>query len=226
MKLRKVTIALLMVVALLASFLIIYSLHGIKKFQLVFSGDGLIVDDGGGPYEDGSQGVRVGFTRAGGVFLDLNSSSRLVYIRFEDASWKDERLGDVASPLPSGRYRIMLGIQVSEGSIADIEVGERLEPDIAIILYDGETGGLKGSLVRMLASDRVYIGAWMIVTPPPEPPKALYQDGYFSLVRTDEHTWILQGDAWFTLLQHAEGEPVKHYVRLSFKITIIVETFV
>ena len=229
MSLRKGVIILLVAVVFIAS-LAVYRLYSIKKVLLTFSGNGLIVGDGIGSYEDGVQGVHTGFTRSGGIFLDLNESSRFLYIKFEYAYWKDDTLRDIPPLLPSKNYRVILGIQVSEKSITDMSIGESLEPDVAVLLYDGETGELIGSIARMLTSNTVYLSSsWMVVQPPPQPPMVLYQDGHLRLTRTGSDTWVLEGAAWFSLRLSSKdmgSRPPTYYVKLSLEITVNLKSLV
>ena len=65
---RRSRLIFIAIVAVIIVALILYRLHGVQKFQVFFSEDGLIVSDNGEPYEDGVQGVHVGFTKTGVSF--------------------------------------------------------------------------------------------------------------------------------------------------------------
>ncbi|RLI28318.1 hypothetical protein DRO58_02435 [Candidatus Bathyarchaeota archaeon] len=60
--------------------------------------------------------------------MDLRGSSRLVYVEFQDASWRDERLKPIDPMLPSKNYHAYLSFLVP-GRIDQMDVGERLEPE-------------------------------------------------------------------------------------------------
>ncbi|RLI27438.1 hypothetical protein DRO58_04370 [Candidatus Bathyarchaeota archaeon] len=160
--------------------------------------------------------------RGGQFSLDLRESSRLIYVEFQDASWRDERLKPIDPMLPSKNYQAYLSFLVPR-RIDQMDVGERLEPEgILIILYDGETGEFAGYILRTIISGLSGFTAenfsfWINVTAP-EPPSLLYDEGYAELMRNSKDSWILDINAWFTIYQLAPGgETVKHYVKLNFK---------
>lgn len=216
-----------LIIILVVVVLILYRLHELKKAQVVFSDDGLIMSDGGGPYEDAAQGVRVGISRGGGIFLDLSDSSRFVYVKFEDMRWKDYMLRDVASPLQSKRYRIVLGALVPGKALTDMAVGEHAEPDVGIQFCDVDTGRIVSSAVRTLTGT-IYYDDSMTLIQPPKPPLILYEDGHIDLVRISEDTWIVQGEAWFNLvLLSLTGEVLHNYnIKLSLKIAIVMKSLI
>jgi len=82
----------------------------------------------------------------------------------------------------------------------------------------------------MLTSKTVYLGSsWMVVQPPPQPPMMLYQDGHLSLTRTGSDTWVLEGDAWFSLSlppKDMGSRPPTYYVKLSLEITVNLKSLV
>ena len=185
-------IILALVVALIA-----YRLHETKKPQVVFSEDGLIIGDGGGPYEDGVQGVVIEerFFR-----LDLSASSRSVYVKFEDMRWKDEGLRDTAPKLPSGNYRIALTLFQS---VYELDVGERVSPDVQLVFYeDGEQWF--ASIAASLDHPNLYL------TRIDEDTWILDVDSWFELSKYTP-----------------EGEvAAKYYVRLNFTATMNVKSLI
>jgi len=216
-------ILILVVIVSVVAALTVYRLYHIKRTQAVFSEDGLIVGDGLGPYEDGSKGAHLVFSI--GFYLDLNESSRSVYVKFGDALWKDKGLRDISPLLPSKNYRGFIWIEASGVTrVEHMEVGERLEPQfIAMLFYDGDTGGFAGFAVRTARTGTTSFDTsfTMDITSAPEPPPPLYGEGHVYLLRSSEDTWIIDADAWFTLFQKTPGGGItKHYVKLTFKITV------
>ncbi|MEM3793213.1 MAG: hypothetical protein QXH47_07885 [Candidatus Bathyarchaeia archaeon] len=199
-----------------------------KKAQVVFSDDGLISSDGG-PYEDGVQGVRIGFSREY-LFLDLMYSSRSVYIGFGDALWKDEHLRDIPPKLPSKQYGVVLAFGVPERPMDQMSVGEHLKPNFAIQLWDIHTGMPIGYIVKVSAPGYIYLGQLILNVTAPEPVPILQDEGYLDLVRINENTWLLNANIWVTLNQTTLEDRVisieKYYVRLSFRITISMKSLI
>ena len=81
-----------------------------KPFRVVvFSGFGHVLGDGFGAYEEGVQGVYI-HVSSDDFSIVLFNSSRSVYVRFQEAYWRDEQLNIVASRLPSKNYRVLLSV--------------------------------------------------------------------------------------------------------------------
>lgn len=210
---------------------ILYGLHNIKKASMTFSEGGMIVGDRSEPYEDGVEGVVADVKRE--ASLDLRGSLRSIYMKFEDADWKDGNLSTIASILRTDYYRVILNIWIYESPITQMNIGDHLEPVISLILFNAYTDsfiGVMTSRVLTPGNYSVVLGGVTLITykvEDPEPPASLYDDRYLDIVRVDENTWVVKVNAWFTLFQTTSlGETVKHYVKLSFKINISMKSLI
>lgn len=201
MGLKKGRLILLVIVAMV-SVLIVYRLHEIKRPQVVFSDDGIISNDGGGPYENGVQGVRIDVVARPVFLMEIKDSSRFVYVKFEDTYWRGENLEAIASKLPSKNYWITLVMELPGKSLLEMNIGEHLEPQFGIVFWNANTGEEVCFMVTYL-----YGGESRI-------PPSLYEDGHLEVVRVNENTWVVDVDAWFSAWTGS------YYVRLSFKITV------
>jgi len=157
--------------------------------------------------------------------MDLNRSSRLVYVNFANAHWKDVNLVDMPFRLPSKNYRMVLWLSArSKADIYKMDVGERLmPPDLFIILffYDTNTGALACIDTIYPFKGDFMVGSIHINITAPEPPLPLSDDSYFQLRRASEDTWVLDIDGWFASYHRSyRSDFLKYYVRLSLMLTI------
>lgn len=228
LELKKSRVISIIVIALIAT-LILYRLHTIEETQVVFSEDGLITGNGSSSYKDGVQGVGVKAER--GFSVDLTESSRFVFVKFQEAYWRDEHLNSIAPKLPSKNYRILLSMGFSKTEMDRMAVGEALEipsTTIAIVFIEADTSEFAGYALRttILGLSGFSAGGYTLrvnITTP-EPHHALYNEGHLTLTRTSGNTWTVDVEAWFALFQ--QRDHVKYYVRLSFRITISMKSLI
>jgi len=195
-----------------------------KKLQITFADDKTLEGDGAGPYTSGSDGVN--FQSVYSQLPDQNifafqsyeSPTRSIYIRFDEAEWKDRNLADIPPELPSMNYRVVIACGHRSILINTMEIGQVLEPYVWLTLYEADTGEM---LDNFLIRDLVPFDN---VTLPQEPPSRLYEQGHAVLTRQSEDVWVLDIDAWFTEVTHTTGvllpNSPKCYVRISFVMTI------
>lgn len=211
---KHILIPVLIVCFIAAIFALCYK----PPLQMVFSEDGMVVGDGRGPYTDRYEGVHIGMFRDRGFVLNTVESSRSVFVKFGEASWKNERLWDTYPVLPTGEYRVLLAVFLPESfqkTLSEIEVGESAPVNVFIRLHDPDTGDFLGALQRFPGDFRIGNRTFK----GPEPPKSLFDEGHLTIIRTGEHSWLVDVDAWFVIFQPSPtGELTKHYVRLSFKL--------
>lgn len=207
------------------STLIVYRLHCHPEPIVAFSENRLIKSDGRGLYKSGAQGIRVTSPKPEVFLIDLTESLRYVYVGFGDAVWKDEDLSDIIPTQQSGNYRALLTVENTRGSMGEMHVGERTEPDIEILFYSRETGQFEGLAIRSSKTAVIPLeSGYVINCTAPEPPPSLYNGGYIELIRVGGDTWIIDADAWFTFFRASPGgKIVKYYVHLSFKMAIVMK---
>ena len=178
---KKHLLALLVIVAMIVT-IILYRLHTIIITSVLIADDKLIASDGLGAYQPNVQGVDIGIGEFVGEILtmDLNRSSRLVYVNFANAHWKDVNLVDMPSRLPSKSYRMVLWLSArSKADIFKMDVGERLmPPDLFIIIYfyDPNTGALACIDTIYPFKGDFMVGSIHINITVPEPPLLLSDD--------------------------------------------------
>jgi len=223
---KKHLLALLVIVAMIVT-IILYRLHTIVITSVLIADDKLIASDELGAYQPNVQGVYIGIGEPQGEILnmDLNRSSRLVYVDFANAHWKDVNLLDISSRLSSKSFRMVLLLSARSGAdIFTMDVGERLmPPDLFIIIYfyDPNTGALACiDTIYPFKGDFMY-GSIHINITAPEPPLPLSVDGHTQLTRANEDTWALDIDGWFASFHLSyRGDFLKYYVRLSLLLII------
>lgn len=204
----------MLIIMLLASSLVPYRLHTIKRPLVTFSEDGDIAGDGGGPYVDGVACMRIyvydiSVYPSNGFSLNGYDSPRFVYVRLGDVPWKDENLRGIPPRLPSKNLSMELYITFRNGTIPKIGVGERLEPtEILMFFLDPNSGMYSIEMLR----DLTYY------PPPPE----LINEGHAYLVGKGGDTWVLDVDAWF----RNDENPPKYWVRLNFRMTINLKSLI
>ena len=208
-------------------------------YVVTFSDDRLIMSDGQGDYIDGMEGVHIFINKVQMFIIDLtglsieggSTSSREVYIKFEDAFWKNEEFKRIEPILPSDRYPVCISIEVpsepSPLSPNQMDIGVPYEPSVWITVFKLVPSEEVCSLVRTPVEK--VAGPLLNLTGPTPSPE-LYVNGHLYFTRTYEKTWVLQGDAWFLLLQVLpknedthEYEVLRYYVKLSLDITIYYE---
>jgi len=223
---RKKRLALYAIGALLIiifASIFIYPLFIPKKLQVTFSDDKILIGDGNGPYTSGSEGIdlisvhRLPDENAFS-FQSYASSTRSIFIKFENAKWNDRNLTDILPQLPSKNYRVILTCGHRTILLDTMDVGESLSPYIWLTLYEADTGNM---LSNFLIRDLVPFDN---MTLPQEPLSWLYEQGHAVLTRHSQDAWILDVDAWFTDFTSPTGvilpNTPKCYVRISFVMTI------
>ncbi|MEM2849538.1 MAG: hypothetical protein QXI36_04595 [Candidatus Bathyarchaeia archaeon] len=190
----------------------------------------ILTNDGGGYYTDGVDGVSLHFIdKFGAIVIDLNHSSRFVFIDFEKTQWKDVEFNDAQPLLKSNNYRVFMAIVAYEllssgeltfARLTDVSPGYYYDDFIVLInLYDLETGRIIGVITRGFVQLRTVSGVEQrnVRVPPPE----LYSIGLIDFKRESETTWVLQGNTWFELQIPLEEQRVEiYYVKLSLKMSI------
>jgi len=225
--LNKKHILVLLVIIVMIVTILLYRLHTIIITSVLIADDKLIASDGLGAYQPNIQGVYIGIGELVGEILtmDLNRSSRLVYVNFDNAHWKDVNLVDMPFRLSSKSYRMVLLLSArNKANIFKMDVGEKLmPPDLFIIIYfyDPNTGALACiDTIYPFKGDFMY-GSIHIKITAPEPPLPLSDDGHIQLTKTNEYTWVLDIDGWFASFHRSyRGDFLKYYVRLSLVLTI------
>lgn len=203
----------------------------------------LITGDGLGDYVHGIDGVYIGVETAWRyALIDLSGYStgeplfkRTVYIRFGDAIWKDLKLKPVDPMLLSDRYCISITVLIPENttliSPTQMSIGVPYEPSVSIGVLKAGTGEPICDIERTPIERQIGFGTRILNLTAPTPPPELYKDGYLYFTRTSNKTWVLEGDAWFLILQGLsknetpEYEVLEYYVKLNFKITIHYEEY-
>jgi len=219
LKKLEIKIKHVLIIMLLASSLVPYRLHMIKRPLVTFSEDGDILGDGGGPYVDGVTCMRIYVYEtvvypSNGFGFDGYLSPRSIRVRLGDVPWKDENLRDIP-PRSSKNLSMDLYITFRNGTIPKIGVGERLEPtEISMLFLDPDSGMHSIEILR----DLTYY------PPPPE----LINEGHAYLVGVATDTWVLDVDAWFRYAYWTSYDlnPFKYWVRLSFRMTIILQSII
>lgn len=219
LKKKELRIKYMLIIMLLASPLVPYRLHTIKRPLVTFSEDGDIVGDGGGPYVDGVAGMRIYVYDAAAYpsnCFGLNGydSPRFVYVRLGDVPWRDENLRDMPPRLPSKNWIVELDITIRNGTIPKIGVGERLEPDSIYLLFWDPYSTNWTDMLRDLTYYR--------------PPSELYKEGHAYLIGEGGDTWVLDVDAWFMNADWASNDvnTPKYWVRLNFRMTIDMKSLI
>jgi len=168
---RSELVFVLTVLAVLLILLIFFVIPraGGGAFVVAFSDRGDINGDGKGEYIDGLDNLRIG--DRGNLFMAQLSgeTSRYVYIRFEDMSWRDEDLKPVDPQLPSSQYQLVLMIYLHGATLRTMDVGLSYEPSIWIVAVDtGQNAsyGLLRSPVE-LSDVRFFTLNSTPATPPP-----------------------------------------------------------
>lgn len=202
--------------------------RGQSVYTVSISSGRILADDGGGRYIDGAEGVSITFRDSfGAIAIDLNQSTRSVYIGFEEAAWKDRYFNDIRPLLKSGNYHPILGIyaiqivsstETTPFRLTDTDPGSSYN-DFNVIIYLGEIDGY------IYVLHRGFYGRWFIAGVEKTglaPPTQLYNKGSLIFMRVDENTWLLEGEAWFELMKiSTEDNSVKeYYVKISLQITI------
>jgi hypothetical protein len=234
---KKVIVAILVVVAVVAS-LILYRLHTMVIVSATLADDKIVRSDGRGAYMNGTDFSQITILYQSILSMDLNSSTRHVYVSFTDAHWKDSDLNDIEWKLPSKDYRMLFYFTAytEQGpvDILNMRVGEKVYPygllssdDVmAIAFTDPDTGSL-ACLSVIRRSGITSLWGINITSTDSEPPLPLRNDSFIELTRTSADTWVLDVDAWFASYQRSVwGNFVKYYVKLSLDITLNIKTMI
>jgi len=212
LKKKELRIKYMLIIMLLASSLVPYRLHTIKRPLVTFSEDGDIAGVGG-PYVDGVACMRID-VYSNGFYFDGYLSPRSVLVRLGDVPWKDENLKDMPPRLPSENLSMELYITFRKGTIPEIRVGERLEPTEIEIRFINPDSGLDS--IEMVRDLTYY-----------PPPAELIKEGHAYLIGKGEDIWVLDVDAWFRNADWAyDVNPPKYWVRLSFRMTINLQSLI
>jgi len=101
----KLIISIVLVLISLGS-IFYYIMHNAISTSIIIAGDRIVTSDGLGPYKPDVDGVSIGYCFNADIYvMDLNQSSRLVYVNFAQVLWKGENLRDMPSSLQSKNYR-------------------------------------------------------------------------------------------------------------------------
>lgn len=183
-------------------------------FAVIFSEEGHVNGDGRGAYVSGLDNLQIEVYGNFFIMLFSNETSRYVYVRFGDMLWRGANLRPLESQLPSGSYYFAMAIYLHDTSFRTMDINLPYEPSIWFVTVNielNESYGVIRSPVEISG-----VGFLTLRSIPATPPPQLYNDGYISLTRVSENRWILEGDAWFLLL----NENSEYYIKLKIAIQV------
>lgn len=231
-------IALIIILVVAALSIEIYLiLHNTLLTSIVVADDMIVISDGRGPYKPEVDGVFLGKVSAGAgdlfisefFIMDMNHSSRSVYVNFTQALWKDANLKDVPSRLPSKNYEMALWILAVDEPFKPLDlfmmnVGEKYSaPELQILIIFGEpdTGALVNlNAIREMGGLSYFYDIFFNSTAS-ELPQSLRDDIHIQLTRASEEAWVLDVDGWFASYHLSSlGDFLENYIRLSLNLTI------